>query len=141
MNSAIPWVIVVHVFSIVFWIGSLLTATQLLRVGAQLDDAGKREGLFRGAVRVMKAGAHPGAALTIVTGILLIYLEPVVLRMSWLHGKLLLVGVMIALDVWLYRTIGKISAGTASRATAAMLHGLISLVLFGILAFVLVRPI
>jgi len=93
-------------------------------------------------MRLFKGLAHPGAALVVMTGGILIGENPQYLREPWLHGKLLLVALIIVLDLRVYFRASAYLAGTVQlRSRECMvLHGAISLAFFGILILVLLKP-
>jgi putative membrane protein len=94
------------------------------------------------ARRLLAVSSNVGAAVTIIFGILAILADPVVLQQSWLHIKLVLVLLMLVLHFRLYRRIGAIEDAplSATRREFSIMHGIVSLLLLGILVMVLVRP-
>ena len=78
----------------------------------------------------------------VITGITLIAENPHYLREHWLRAKLLLVIVLIILDLRVYFRTTAFLAGRAElrRRECMALHGGISLVFFGILILVLLKP-
>jgi len=90
----------------------------------------------------LKGLAHPGAALMVITGFILVSLEPNYLREHWFHAKLLLVVILVALDLRLTFRARAFQAGNIalSRRECMLLHGAISLVLLAILILVLIKP-
>ena len=78
----------------------------------------------------------------IITGILLVSEDTHVLREAWLHGKLLLVVILIVLDLRVTFRAKKFHEGKIemTRRECMALHGAISLVFFGILILVLIKP-
>jgi protoporphyrinogen IX oxidase len=134
-------VLVVHVFGVVLWVGSLLVVSSLMAlVPEEVGTAKERViGLAR---RLVTVSSNTGAAVAIVFGILAILSEPGVLRQGWLHAKLFLVLLMVLVQARLYYRIRALenSPGTASRGEFSMIHGLVSLLLIGILVLVFVKP-
>jgi uncharacterized membrane protein len=78
----------------------------------------------------------------LVTGVILIAASPPYLHQPWLHAKLLLVAILIALDLVVYSRAKALQAGQIElrRGQCLALHGVIALILVGILVLVLVRP-
>jgi len=141
MNSPIAWALVFHVFGIVFWIGGLLIVTQVLAMHASEDSLEGRRAFERLEVKLLRGAAHPGAAITIVAGIAVVASQPNFLQQGWLHIKLLLVAVMIALDVLVYLRARQLNMGVpVKRGHFMLLHGAISLVFLGILVLVMIKP-
>src|SRR3990172_10417825 len=98
----VPWTLVFHLIGLVFWLGSLLVVTRILAVHAEETSAEARAALGRLEMKLLKGLAHPGAALMVIAGILLLVQESYALRERWMHWKLLLVLVLIALDLRVY---------------------------------------
>jgi len=138
----VAWILVFHIIGLVFWLGSLLVVTQIVSIHTEETSAQTRVTLAQLETKLLKGLAHPGAAIMVVTGILLLYQDPNYLRETWLHAKLFLVVVLVVLDLWLtFRTRafqeGKIEL---SRRECMVLHGAISLVFLVIVILVLVKP-
>jgi hypothetical protein len=78
----------------------------------------------------------------VITGIILISARPHDLREHWLHAKLLLVVLLFLLDLRVYFLTTASLAGRAElrRRECMALHGVISMVFFGILILVLLKP-
>jgi putative membrane protein len=138
----VAWVLVFHLIGLVFWLGSILVVTQILAIHSEEPSTEARAAFGRLEMKLFKGLAHPGAALMVITGAILIGENPHYLREHWLHAKLLLVAILIVLDLRVYfRTTAQL-AGRAvlQRRECMALHGAISLVLFGILILVLLKP-
>jgi hypothetical protein len=78
----------------------------------------------------------------VITGFILVSLEPNYLREHWLHAKLLLVVILVALDLRLTLRARAFQAGNIelSRRECMVLHGAISFVFLAILILVLIKP-
>jgi uncharacterized membrane protein len=141
-GDMIAWTLVFHLIGLVFWVGSLLVVTHVMALHTQETSDEAREALGRLEMRLMKGMTHPGAALMVISGSLLLAEDPYFLRTNWLHFKLLLVLVMIALDLRVYFRARAFRAGKIElqRGECMMLHGAIALVFTGILILVLTKP-
>lgn len=140
-NATLTWLVIFHVFGVIFWVGSLLLISSLMRLAP--DEVGAaREALIVAARRLFRVSANAGAIVTVVFGLGLIIAEPQVLRHGWLHVKLTLVIGMLACHFWLYRRIIGLEndPGSASPGGFAMIHGVVSLLLLVILALVFFQP-
>ncbi len=142
MNSPIAWALVFHVLGFVFWLAGLLVGTQVLAAQVREPSDEARRALGRLEMKLLNGVAHPGAAITIVAGIVLVSIQREFLRQSWLHAKLFLVAILIGLDIVLYVRARAFQAGRAEvkRWESKALHGVISLVFLGILILVLIKP-
>lgn len=142
MNSPVAWALVFHVIGIVFWMGGLLTATQALAARTQESSPEAQKALENLERKLMKAVAHPGAAITVLAGITVVWLQSGYLYQTWLHAKLSLVVILIALDLVLHFRAKAYYAGklNLSRAECKFMHGAISLVFLGIVVLVMIKP-
>lgn len=138
----VAWTLVFHIIGLVFWLGSLLVVTRVLAMHTEESSPEARAALGRLEARLLKGFAHPGAALMVITGFLLVAQDPNYLREHWLHAKLLLVVILIALDLRVTFRAKAFQEGTIelSRGECMALHGAIALVFFGIVILVLVKP-
>src|ERR1051326_5899176 len=98
MNSGVAWALVFHVIGFVLWMGGLLVATQVMASRTQQSSPEIRAALARLETKLFRGVAHPGAAVTVVAGIVVLLLQPDYLRQGWLRAKLFLVMIVIALD-------------------------------------------
>ena len=138
----VAWTLVFHIIGLVFWVGSLLVVTHILAVHTEETSSETRATLSRLEARLLKGLAHPGAALMVITGSLLVAQHPSYLRQHWLQAKLLLVMLLVALDLRVSFRTKAFHAGTIElgRGECKALHGAISLVFFAILILVLIKP-
>jgi len=136
------WILVFHLTGLVFWLGSLLVVTHILAFHSEESSMEVREALGRLEVKLFKGLAHPGAALMVISGIIMIGENPHYLREHWLQAKLLLVVLLLVLDLRVYfRTTAFLAGRVELRRRECMaLHGAISLVFFAILILVLLKP-
>lgn len=134
------FVIALHIFGVVIWIGGLLTvATLLARVP---EEVGLPKERFLGAARgLFQTATNLGAAITIGLGILLILIEPQVMRQGWLHLKLLLVALLLFYHVRFYRRITFLenNPSQSTRREYIVIHGMVSLLLIAILMLAVMK--
>ncbi len=136
----LPWTLVFHIVGLVFWLGGLLIETTLLAQHTQETSPEIRNVLARLELRLLGSMANPGAVLSIITGIILIFTNPsYYLHARWLQAKLVLVVVLIGLHwVALSRTKSYLAGRIQlQRRDCMTLHGAISLIFLGILVLVL----
>ncbi len=136
----IIWTVLFHVVGLVFWIGGLLVATALLGQHAEEDSGEGRAALARAEMKILNGMANPGAVITVITGILLVYGRTFYyLHSLWFEAKAILVLCLIVLHVITYVRARSFVAGqlVLTRKSWMILHGAISLVFFGILICVL----
>ena len=130
-----------HIFGVVFWVGSLLLVSSMMALVPGEVGAAK-ERIIVMAGRLLRVSANTGAAVTIIFGVLAIAAEPAVLAQGWLHVKLLLVVLMLVVHFRLYQRTRALEEAPleATRREFSILHGLVSLLLLGVLILVLVKP-
>jgi protoporphyrinogen IX oxidase len=138
----VAWTLVFHITGLVFWLGSLLVVTRVLAIHTGESSPEARATLGRLESKLLRGFAHPGAAIMVITGFMLVAHDPNYLREHWLHAKLLLVVILVALDLWVTFRAKAFQEGSIelSRGECMALHGAIALVFFGILILVLVKP-
>lgn len=142
MNSPLAWVLVFHILGFVFWVGGLLVTTTVLALHTSQENLESRLPLEHLEVKLLKGMAHPGAAITVLAGITMVYIQPSYLHERWLHAKLFLVAILIALDLIVYMRAKAFHKGEIKlqRRECMILHGAISLVFLGIVIMVLIKP-
>lgn len=141
MGNTIKWLLVFHLFGVIFWIGSLLLIASLLAMVS--DEVGvAKERFIMVASTLFFGGCNIGGAVAIIFGILLMTMEPGVLRQGWLHVKLLLVFILLLVHLRLHRRIVALSdnPSSVSRIEFRVIHGVVSLLLLAILVMAFVRP-
>jgi putative membrane protein len=138
----VAWTLVFHIVGLVFWLGTLLVVTQVLAIHTEETAPETRATLSQLESKLLRGLAHPGAAIMVITGFLLVAEDPNYLREHWLHAKLLLVVVLVALDLRLTFRARAFQQGRTelSRRECMMLHGAISLLFLMILILVLLKP-
>lgn len=130
------WVVLFHIVGMVFWIGGLLVATALLGQHAMEDYPEGRAALGQAELRMLSGMANPGAAIAVITGIILAALRwHHLLHATWFQAKLALVVCLLVLHGITYSRAKRFVAGRliVPRKNWMILHGAISLVFFLIL--------
>jgi protoporphyrinogen IX oxidase len=135
------FILALHLFGVIFWLGGLLMIASLLaRVP---EEVGLPKERFLGMARgLFESATNLGATITIGLGIVLILLQPSVLHHAWLHLKLLLVAVLLFYHVRFYRRIKFLenNPSQSSRHEFRVVHGAVSLLLIAILLLAVVKP-
>jgi putative membrane protein len=141
LTNIVGWLLVFHLFGVIFWIGSLLLIASLL---AMVDDevGVAKERFIMVASSLFFGGCNIGGAVAIIFGILLMVEEPELLRQGWLHVKLGLVFILLLVHLRLHRRIVALSDNPSSvtRAEFRVIHGVVSLLLLAILAMAIMKP-
>ncbi len=151
MTSANPWLLAVHLISLIVWIGSLLALSRLLAFHVKQDEALQAR-LSTFEKRLYRLAIMPAGALAIITGLMMLHGLGSVNFASvsdalafhfkprlpsgdpspWyvtFHVKLVSVAVLFLGDIWLGRQVSHLAAG---RQTAGWPLGVL-LALAGIL--------
>ena len=135
------FVIALHIFGVIFWMGGLLMIASLLaRVP---EEVGLPKERVLGAAReLFEVSTNIGAGVTIGFGIALVLMDPSVLRHGWLHAKLLLIAILLFYHVRFYRRIMFLenNPSQSTRKEFSVIHGMVSLLLIAILALAVVKP-
>ncbi len=76
----VAWTLVFHIIGLVFWLGSLLVVTQILAIHTEETSPETRATLGRLESKLLKGLAHPGAAIMVITGFILVSHDPNYLR-------------------------------------------------------------
>ena len=139
----VAWMLVIHLVGLVFWVGGLLTATHVLAVHTEESSKEARAALGRLETKLLKGLAHPGAAIMMISGIVLLVLLPYALREKWMYLKIVFILILIALDLRVTFRAKAFQAGQVElqRGECMMLHGLIAAVILAIIVLVLVKPL
>ena len=141
MSNIVGWLLVFHLFGVIFWIGSLLLIASLLAMVS--DEVGvAKERFIMVASTLFFGGCNIGGAVAIIFGIFLMVAEPGILRQGWLHVKLGLVFILLLVHLRLHRRIVALSDNPSSvtRVEFRVIHGVVSLLLLAILAMALLKP-
>jgi len=107
------------------------------------DEVGAaRERMIFAARRLFLLSANVGAAVAIIFGLFELIARPGLLQAGWMHVKILLVLVLLAIHVRLFMRINAAEndPGAATRREFSILHGIVSLILLAILYLVIARP-
>jgi len=135
------FILALHLFGVIFWLGGLLMIASLLaRVP---EEVGLPKERFLGAARgLFESATNLGAAITILLGLLLIIMDPAVLRQGWLHAKLLLVAILLFYHVRFYRRIIFLenNPSQSTRKEFRVIHGMVSALLIAILVLAVMKP-
>ena len=135
------WLLVFHLFGVIFWIGSLLLIASLL--GFVSDEVGvAKERFIMIASQLFFGGCNVGGAVAIAFGLMLFIYEPEVVRQGWFHIKLVLVVTLLIVHVRLYRRIVALEDNPSSvtHLEFRVIHGVVSALLLGILAMSILKP-
>jgi putative membrane protein len=89
------WIKALHIIAMVCWFAGLFYLPRLFVYHALSDDATSRERFCVMERKLYRGIMLPSMILTLVLGLWLLYLNPVWLKMGWLHAKLLLVVILI----------------------------------------------
>lgn len=137
------WLLAPHLLGMVLWVGSLLVVTLVLAAHCQEAGAEARQVLSRVETKIFKGVAHPGAALMVLTGFVLVLTDSSYLRAPWLHAKLLLVAFLVGFDLRIYFRAKSLQSGKIQmqRRECLILHSAVALAFLGILILVLTKPL
>lgn len=138
------WLLVLHLPAMVLWVGALLVVTSVLAAHCREAGVEARNALARLENKIFKRMVHPGAALMVITGVLLVLIDPeFYMRAPWLHAKLLLVVFLVGLDLRIYFRAKAFQSGKIEmrRGECVGLLAGVAAVFLGILILVMIKPI
>lgn len=138
-----PWLLIVHLVGMVFWVGTLVVLTRVLATHAEELNAETRTTLARIERSLFHRIVHPALLITLLTGVALFFTNPdYFLHAYWLLAKLLLSILLIGLDLWLYVRAGAQEAGREpmGRSECLAFGATIVATFLAILILVLVKP-
>lgn len=141
MNDIFRFVLALHLFAVVFWIGGLMMLASLLsRVPEEVGLS--KERLLSTIRRLFEVTVNVGAALTIALGIILLIMRPEVAKQRWFITKLLLVAMILLYHVRFYRRIRYLQDHPSESTTREFrfVHGVVSLLLLAILVLAVTKP-
>ncbi|MBI4442205.1 MAG: CopD family protein [Acidobacteria bacterium] len=137
------WIIVIHLLGMVLWVGGLLVATLILASHAVESGAAAAAALTRAEQKVFRGFIHPGAAISVLTGLLLILSGPFYMQAGWFHVKLFLAVILVVLDLRIFFRAKAFYAGNLqlTRGECIASHAAVAVVFLAMLVMVLVRPL
>ena len=138
------WLLVLHLPGMVLWVGGLLVTTLILASHAVESGAAAAAALTRAEQKVFRGFTHPGAAISVLTGILLILTGPAFyLQAGWFHVKLFLAVILVVLDLRIYFRAKAFYAGhlQLTRGECIASHAAVAVIFLAMLVMVLVRPL
>lgn len=141
-------VLALHLLGMVMWMAGLFAAQLALAAGASRQLPAEPDGHApdaaedhaRWARRALRRLAHPGAAVTVVFGVVLIGLHPQWMRQGWLHVKLLLVVLLIVLDLVMTVRTGRAGRNPIEAGSVRRWHAFTWLLLAGIVFLAVLKP-
>jgi protoporphyrinogen IX oxidase len=143
LSADYAWIKALHVISVISWMAALLYLPRLFVYHAGAAPGSAQSETFKTMERkLLNAIATPAAVASVVFGAWLVALAPAYLREGWLHGKLTLVAVLIAIHVVLWRSVQAFArdANTRSHVFYRVLNELPAVLMIGIVILVVVRP-
>lgn len=124
-----------HLVGMVFWFGSQLFTTRLLRVHATAPEAA-REPLARLARRTQLGFGLPGLLVSVGSGLwMLLRIPQTYMSLGWIHVMLTGALVAIVLEVVIFVLVGKAQRGVVAGPLPMIVHGVSSLVLIVVVLF------
>jgi putative membrane protein len=137
--------LVAHLLGVVLWMGGLLNLSRILGYHAvEHPSVRPRYSWLEGRLNYLVT--IPGALLTVGTGAAQAILDGAAYFSAarWLHWKLLLVAAILGIHVVLTRKHRALRRGPADapikKALFAALHGTLGLLLIGVLALAVLKP-
>ena len=89
------WLKAFHIISIVCWFAGLFYLPRLFVYHAQSEDSVSKERFSIMERKLYRGIMHPSLIATLALGISMLYMNPGLLKMGWMHIKLTLLVVLI----------------------------------------------
>ncbi len=131
-----------HLISIVAWMAGILYLFRLFVYHTEEPVKVVKERFQIMEWRLYHYITLPAMIASLVFGVGLIALEPSLLMAQWLHPKLLLVAILVAVTVFAGYQIAELAAGTCqiSARMFRILNEIPTLLLIGIVFLVVLKP-
>ncbi|BAW79716.1 hypothetical conserved protein [Candidatus Nitrosoglobus terrae] len=136
------WIKAFHIISAVAWFAGLFYLPRLFVYHAQCEDTLGRE-RFKVMERKLYRGImHPSATLTVILGLILVYLTPIWLSAGWFHTKIFLVLLLIGYHLYCGRLLVAFreDRNRYSHVFYRWFNELPVLILVGVVILVVVKP-
>lgn len=143
MGDFYLWIKAIHVIAIIAWMAGMLYLPRLYVYHAAADiDPATAETFKVMERRLLRAITTPAMIVSLVTGAWLILMVPEHLNEGWLHAKIALVAVMVAVHGMLARHRRLFANDQNRRSTLyfRVLNEVPTVLLIGIIILVIVRP-
>lgn len=137
------WIKAFHIISMVIWFSGLFYLPRLFVYHASSRDAKMNERFLLMEKKLYYFVTHPGAALTILFGIILVYANwSSDLHSTWLQIKLSLVLLLLAYQFYLGCLLRNFARNRNKRSAVfyRWINELPTLVLIGIVLLVVIKP-
>lgn len=129
-----------HLLGMVFWIGTLLYSSRLLREYVRAAAQPTKATLYRLARRTQLYAGLPAMVLTLAMGVVLLLKNPgSYFAQGWFHGKLTGAILLTGLECWLFVLIRRYKTKPGSAFLPLLIHMLTGLVVIAIVAAVKLR--
>ncbi len=143
MESIYQWTRALHIIFMVAWFAGLFYIFRLFVYHAK--HQGKTELCQAYSVmerKLLYMIMHPAMLLTIIAGVVLIALNPAVMKAGWMHAKLTFVFLLIGYQIFAGITLKKFSKGNffLSEKACRWINEIPTVCLIAIVIFVVIRP-
>lgn len=137
------WLKTFHIIFMVAWFAGLFYIFRLFVYHAKYrDQANMRQAYALMERKLLYVIMHPAMLLTLLLGVLLIALNPPVLRAPWFHAKLLGVAGLIGYQIFAGITAKRFARGDffLSERACRFINEVPTLLLIAIVILVVVKP-
>jgi protoporphyrinogen IX oxidase len=137
------WLKAFHIIFMVAWFAGLFYIFRLFVYHAKYrDQDNMRQAYALMERKLLYVIMHPAMLLTLLLGILLIALNPAVLRAPWFHAKLLGVALLVGYQVFAGITAKRFARGDffLSEKACRFINEVPTLLLIAIVILVVIKP-
>ncbi|MCK0538652.1 protoporphyrinogen oxidase HemJ [Alcanivorax sp. CY1518] len=136
------WVKAFHIIAVVTWFAGLFYLPRLFVYHAQAEDSTSRERFKIMERKLYRGIMTPSMLATLALGVWLLYLNPIWLKMGWMHAKLTLVLILVGYHHMCLAYMKKFAAdaNTRSHVFYRWFNEVPVLFLLAIVILVVVKP-
>ncbi len=137
------WVKSIHVIAMIAWMAGLLYLPRLFVYHVEQGQNSLVAPIFQMMERrLLRYIMNPAMIMTFLSGVLMIWANPVLMQGGWFHGKLTLVILMMGVHGFLARYRKQLLAGTCQKSGKyfRILNEIPTLFMIGIVILVIVKP-
>ncbi len=142
MASWYRFILALHIISIISWMAGVLYFYRLFIYHAEETEQVVKERFQIMEARLYKIIINPAMIASLIFGIWMLTLQPILLSQGWLHAKIFLVVLLIGSTHFGKRFMRQLKEGncTVSAKTFRYLNEIPTLLMIGIVFLVILRP-
>lgn len=109
------WIKAFHIIAVVCWFAGLFYLPRLFVYHAMSSDKASQDRFIIMERKLYRGIMHPSLVATLLLGVYMLYMNPALLKMGWMHVKLTLLVLLIAYHFSLGTIYRRFAAGTNQK--------------------------